>query len=104
MSFRKKPAPTPVRRGEDPIIEPTDDVTFEYALGECAHFRNPITRANTRALLLLCRGAELDGIDLRWICGTDITRIAGAGCGSMFEVLRTHEKSPSSNASHKAAT
>ena len=78
-SFRHKPQPVMVRRGEDPIIEPTDDVTFEYALGECAHFRNPVTRANTRALLLLCRGAGLDGVDLRWVCGSDITRIPSAG-------------------------
>jgi hypothetical protein len=77
-SFRSKPH-TPVRTGEDPIIEPTDDVTFEYALGECAHFRSPVTRANTRALLLLARGAGLDGTDLRWVRGIDIIRIPSAG-------------------------
>ena len=79
MAFRENPAPRPTRRGEDPIIEPTDDVTFEYALQECATFHNPVTRANTRALLLLTRGAGLDGTDLRWVCGNDITRIPSAG-------------------------
>lgn len=79
MSLRGAPILRPVRRGEDPIIEPTDDVTFEYALSECATFHNPVTRANTRALLLLTRGAGLDGTDLRWVCGNDITRIPGAG-------------------------
>ena len=79
MSFRHEPKPVTVRRGEDPIIEPTDDITFEYALNECEHFRSPVTRSNTRALLLLARGAGLDGLDLRWVCGTDITRIPSAG-------------------------
>ena len=79
MAFRGTPSPRPARRGEDPIIEPTDDVTFEYALQECATFHNPVTRANTRALLLLARGAGLDGTDLRWVCGNDITRIPSAG-------------------------
>jgi hypothetical protein len=79
MAFRGTPSPRPARRGEDPIIEPTDDVTFEYALQECATFHNPVTRANTRALLLLTRGAGLDGTDLRWVCGTDIIRIPSAG-------------------------
>ncbi len=77
-SFDPKPKSV-VRKGEDPIIEPTDDVTFEYALSECAHFRSPVTRANTRALLLLARGAGLDGTDLRWVRGIDIIRIPSAG-------------------------
>ena len=79
MRLRGAPAPRPVRQGEDPIIEPTDDVTFEYALSECENFRSPVTRANTRALLLLARGAGLDGTDLRWVCGNDIIRIPSAG-------------------------
>jgi len=60
-------------------IEPTSDIAFELALAETAHFRNPITRANTRALLLLSRGAGLDGTDLRFVTGTDIAVVPGAG-------------------------
>lgn len=60
-------------------IAPTPDDLFDKAMVETSHYRNPITRANTRALLLLARGAGCDGADLRWITGNDITHKPGAG-------------------------
>lgn len=58
---------------------PVSDELFERALAETGHFRNPVTRANTRALLLLSRAAGLDGADLRHVRGSDIHTIASAG-------------------------
>lgn len=60
-------------------IAPVSEALFEAALAETAHFRSPITRANTRAMLLLARGAGLDGADLRFVMGDDITQHGGAG-------------------------
>lgn len=60
-------------------IAPTSDAVVEAALVQATLFRNPVTRANARALLLLARGAGLDGADLRWVRGVDIAQRAGAG-------------------------
>lgn len=78
MSFRfdpKKKLPTEPSGS----LPPTPDDLFELALNETTHFRSPVTRANARALLLLCRAAGLDGADLRFVRGTDIVKIPGAG-------------------------
>lgn len=76
-SIRGDEQPTPALPRD--TTEPTSDVLFDRALAETAHFRNPVTRANTRALLLLTRGAGLDGADLRYVRGSDIQTIPGAG-------------------------
>lgn len=78
MSFRFDPKS---KQKPEPSgsIPPTSDDTFELALSESKHFRNPTTRANARALLLLSRAAGLDGADLRFIRGCDITKVPGAG-------------------------
>lgn len=79
-SFQTNPAEAK-RDTSEPRVStaPTSDQLFTIALEETQHFRNPITRANTRAVLLLTRAAGLDGSDLRWVTGNHITQIPSAG-------------------------
>lgn len=57
----------------------TDERAFSIAMNAAETFRSPRTRDNARALLLLCRGAGLDGLDCRFVAGGDVYRIPGAG-------------------------
>jgi hypothetical protein len=65
--------------GPIPTIAPTDDHLFDQAMRVVENFRNPETRANSRALLLLCRATGVTGNELRYIAGDDVIKIAMAG-------------------------
>jgi len=72
-------APTRVRGVKDSTLPPVEDWELDAALDQCSGFRNPLTRFHTRSVLLLCRGAGLDGGDTRWVTGNDVMRRPGAG-------------------------
>jgi len=65
--------------GKDPVLPPVEDWEFDESLDQCDGFRNPLTRFHTRSVLLLCRGAGLDGGDARWVRGDDVVSRPGAG-------------------------
>jgi hypothetical protein len=65
--------------GPDPVLAPVEDWQFDIAYEQCDGFRTPATRFHARNLLLLSRGAGLDGADLRWVRGDDVEHRTGAG-------------------------
>jgi hypothetical protein len=79
-AFPKLFVPTRVKGGDGGFgLAPMEDWQWDVAWDACAGFRNALTRRHTRALLLLCRSAGLDGGDVRWVTGDDVERRPGAG-------------------------
>ena len=68
-----------LKAGSEPILAPVEDWELDIALEACTSFRDPRTRRNARAVLLVARAVGADGADLRWITGDDVTRRPGAG-------------------------
>jgi len=64
---------------EEPELPPLEDWAFDVALAEVASFRNPETRLNLRALLVLGRAAGLDGSEMCHVSGEDVVQEPGAG-------------------------
>lgn len=60
-------------------LTPVTDSEFAIALGAAETFLSPATRDHVRALLLLSRGAGADGVDCRYVVGSDVYRRPGAG-------------------------
>jgi hypothetical protein len=60
-------------------LPPLEDWAFDLAMAEVASFRNPETRLNLRALLVLGRAAGLDGSELCHLTGEDVIQEPGAG-------------------------
>jgi hypothetical protein len=67
-------------------LSPLTDADFAVALKGCDTFRNPRTRAHSRAYLLLGRGAGLGGADMRRVAGDDVRRGAG---GALWVTVRS---------------
>jgi hypothetical protein len=65
--------------GNETELAPIEDWQFEIALAETAHFRNPETRLNMRAVLHLGRGAGCDGGEMPHIAGIHVERVPSAG-------------------------
>lgn len=79
---RAYPALFPTRRTgapEAPELPPLEDWAFDLAMAEVPAFRNPETRLNLRALLVLGRSAGLDGSEMCHVTGTDVVSEPGAG-------------------------
>jgi len=79
---RSYPALFPARRPTPagvPELPPLEDWAFDLAMAEVAVFRNPETRLNLRALLVLGRAAGLDGSEMCHVSGEDVVREPGAG-------------------------
>jgi len=72
--FRPRPPARPV-----PDLEPTSDSDFLILLNAADTFRHPRTSDYVRALLLLCRGAGVDGYEARYVLAGDVYRRHGAG-------------------------
>jgi len=64
---------------EAPELAPTTDTEFAWAWEAADTFRNPDTRDHVRGLLLLGRGAGLDGADMQYVSGDAIGPRAAAG-------------------------
>ncbi len=81
--FRRAfPTQFPPRRAapsDAPELPPVDDWAFDLAMADVAAFRNPETRLNMRAILVLGRGAGLDGSEMCHTTGTDVVCEPGAG-------------------------
>src|SRR5690606_12645706 len=52
---------------------------FDIALAPCGTLPNPATRTHPPAVLLLCRGAGLDGRELRHVTGDHVAQRPNAG-------------------------
>jgi hypothetical protein len=79
---RSYPALFPARRPTPagvPELPPLEDWAFDLAMAEVAVFRNPETRLNLRALLVLGRAAGLDGSEMCHVSGEDVVQEPGAG-------------------------
>jgi hypothetical protein len=89
-------------------LPPIEDWAFDVALAEVASFRNPETRLNLRALLVLGRAAGLDGSEMCHVSGEDVVQEPGAGTWVRvrrpgrereFPVLARVDRAPNSRAS-----
>jgi hypothetical protein len=72
--FLPKAPPRPV-----PDMDPISDADFLVALNAADTFRHPRTTDYVRALLLLGRGAGVDGYEARYVLASDVHRRRGAG-------------------------
>jgi hypothetical protein len=108
---RSYPALFPARRptpAGEPELPPLEDWAFDLAMDEVAAFRNPETRLNLRALLVLGRAAGLDGSEMCHVSGEDVVQEPGAGTWVRvrrpgrereFPVLARVDRAPNSRAS-----
>jgi hypothetical protein len=63
----------------DPVLAPLEDWQFDAAWEETRGFRSAETRLNLRAMLLLGRGAGLDGAEMCFASGADVRHEPAAG-------------------------
>ena len=86
----------PVRRRKRPggSTAPLSDQDFETAWQGAFTFRSEETCRSVQAMLLLARGAGVDGVEARHVAGTDVVRKPGAGLWVRIDAGRRKREVP----------
>ncbi len=73
---------------------PLSDEDFEVAWQGASTFRSPATCRSVQAMLLLARSAGVDGVEARYLAGTDVVRKPGAGLWVRIDAGRRKREVP----------
>ena len=86
----------PVRRRKRSggAMAPMSDDDFEVAWQGASTFRSEETCRSLQAMLLLARGAGVDGVETRYIAGSDVVRKTGAGLWVRIDAGRRQREVP----------
>ncbi|MDA8330222.1 MAG: hypothetical protein M0027_03265 [Candidatus Dormibacteraeota bacterium] len=96
-SFRSGfPELFPVRRRKRPggALAPLSDADFAIAWQGASTFRSEETCRSVQGMLLLARAAGVDGLETRYVAGTDVVRMAGAGLWVRIDAGRRRREVP----------
>ena len=73
---------------------PLSDEDFDVAWQGASTFRSEATCRSVQAMLLLARGAGVDGVEARYLAGTDVVRKPGAGLWVRIDAGRRQREVP----------
>ncbi|MGC2191908.1 MAG: hypothetical protein WA751_06215 [Candidatus Dormiibacterota bacterium] len=86
--------PVRTRKPDGGSLAPISDSDFAVAWQAASTFRNQDTCRSVQAMLLLARGAGVDGVETRFIAGTDVVRKPGVGLWVRIDAGRRKREVP----------